>query len=137
MRWLAYVHPAWMLVGIALAAGALRAGLLLRRGRRLHLRRASDLRARHLRFAKPAVAMLLVGFVAGPISAFTLRGWEIFESFHAWVALACITLFLATARFGRELEHGRSRAFDAHALLGLVALLFAAIAAVAGFSLLP
>ncbi len=81
--------------------------------------------------------MLLVGFVAGPISAFTLRGWGIFESFHGWVALVCIALFLATARFGRELERGRSRAFEIHALLGLLAVLFAAIAAVAGFSLLP
>jgi hypothetical protein len=137
MRGLAYVHPGWMVIAITLAAVALRAGLLLRRSRRLRTRRATDLRARHLRFAKPAVAMLLVGFIAGPISAFTLRGWGIFESFHGWVALACIGLFLATARVGRELEHGRSRAFEVHALLGLLAMLFASVAAVAGFSLLP
>ena len=137
MRWLAYAHPAWMVASIALAATALRAGLLLRRARRLKARRAPGLRERHLRFAKPAVALLLAGFIAGPISAFTLRGWGVFESFHGWLGLTCIALFAATARLGRSLERGRSRAFDAHALLGLLALLAAGVAAVAGFGLLP
>lgn len=126
-----------MVVSIALAATALRAGLLLRRSRRLRTRRAPDLRARHLRFAKPAIVLLLAGFVAGPISAISLRGWELFGSFHAWVGLVCIALFVAAAHYGRELEQGRSRAFDIHALLGLLAMLAAAVAAVAGFGLLP
>lgn len=137
MRWFAYVHPAWMLVSIALASIALRAGLLLRRARRRRARRAHGLRERHLRFAKPAVALLLIGFIAGPISAFSLRGWGAFERFHGWLGIVCIALFIAAARVGWELEHGRSRAFDAHGLLGLLALLAAAVAAVAGFGLLP
>lgn len=137
MRWLAYAHPAWMVVGIAFAATALRAGLLLRRSRRLRTRRAPDFRARHLRYAKTAVALLLIGFIAGPISAFTLRGWGVFESFHSGLGLVCIALFIAAARLGRQLERHRSSAFDAHALLGLCAFLAAAIAAVAGFGLLP
>jgi hypothetical protein len=38
---------------------------------------------------------------------------------------------------GRRLERGKSRAFDAHALLGLLAMLAALVAFVAGFVLLP
>ena len=137
MRWLAYVHPAWMVISIAIAAIALRAGLLLRRARRRRTRRPEGLREQHLRFARPAVALLLIGFVAGPISAVGLRGWGVLESFHGWLGLVCIALFVVAARLGWALERGRTRAFDAHGLLGLLALLAAAVAAVAGFGLLP
>jgi hypothetical protein len=53
------------------------------------------------------------------------------------LALAVAALFCAAAALGRRLEQGRSRAFDLHALLGSLAVLLAALAAVAGFSLLP
>jgi hypothetical protein len=126
-----------MAVSLAMCGLALRAGLALRRSRQGGVRRTSSMRGAHLRLAKPAVAMLLIGFVGGPVSAALLRDWEPFHSFHAWLGVLAASLFAAAAVLGRRIERGRSRAFDRHALLGVVALLFGAVAAVAGFVLLP
>jgi hypothetical protein len=48
-----------------------------------------------------------------------------------------VTLFVAVFALGYRLERARSRAFDAHALVGIVAVALAALAAMAGFVLLP
>jgi hypothetical protein len=137
LRALAHLHPAWMLFSILLALLTLRAGLALRRARLGRAARDPSLRARHLRFAKPTVVMVLVGFLAGPLSAVWLRGWDVFHSFHGVLGLLVASLFAATAVVGRRLERGRSRAFEAHARLAALAVLGAALAAVAGFVLLP
>ena len=126
-----------MTLSLTLALLALRAGLGLRRARlRGARRRAADLR-RHLRLAKAAVVMIVIGFGAGPVSAVWLRGWDAFRTAHAWIALVTVGLYAATGVLGRRLEHGRSRAVDSHALLALLATLGAAAAFVAGFVLLP
>ncbi len=126
-----------MLVSVALCALALRAGLALRRSRRGRSRRTPGMRHSHLRLAKPAVVLVLCGFVAGPVSAAWLRDWTPFGTLHAWLGLLAAGLFAGAATIGRRIETGRSRAFDVHALLGGVAVLAAAVAAVAGFVLLP
>ncbi len=126
-----------MTVAIALLALALRAGLRLRRSRLGPARRTPALRGRHLRLAKPGVALLLLGFAGGPLSALWLRDWTPFGSFHAWLGVLAAGCFASAALLGRRLERGRSRAFDLHALLGGLGLLAAAVAAVAGFALLP
>ncbi len=136
-RALAWVHPAWMLASIAAAAAALRLGLRLRRARLGGARRPPELRRRHLRIARPAVAAILVGFTLGPISAVALRGFEPFDTFHAAVGLATASLFACAGWLGHRLARGRSQARDLHALLGGAAVLLAALAAVAGFALLP
>lgn len=126
-----------MVVSIALCGAALRVGLSLRRSRRFRTPRKPNARAAHLRIAKPAVVAVVVGFVAGPVSAVTLRGWDPFQTFHSLVAVVAAGLFVATAVLGRRLERGTARSFDAHALLALLAMLAALIAAVAGFVLMP
>ena len=126
-----------MTVGLVLAGLAFRAGVGLRRSRARRLPRAPGLRAGHLRFAKPAVVMLLLGFVAGPISWVWLRGGEPLGTFHGFVGLAVAVLLAGAALVGRRIETRRSRAYDLHAVLGGLAILFAALAAVAGFVLLP
>ena len=127
-----------MVASIAVALLALRAGLALRRTRIRRKRRTPGLLRAHLRFAKPAVALVVVGFAAGPISAVWLRGWAPLATFHAWLGVIAAGLFVAAALLGRRLERpGGSRPVDAHGLLGGVAVLFAAVAAVAGFVLLP
>ena len=126
-----------MVVSVLLCGAALRAGLALRRARRFRKRRPPGLRETHLRFAKPAAVALLIGFLGGPVSAVLLRSWEPFRTFHGVVGLVVAALFAAAAILGRRLEHGRSRPYDAHALLGLLAMLAAVIASVAGFVLLP
>ncbi|MEE8475374.1 MAG: DUF4079 family protein [Myxococcota bacterium] len=135
--WLAYLHPAWMVASLTVAALALRVGLALRRSRRGVGRRTSLNRRAHLRLAKPAVGLLLAGFVAGPVSVLALRDWTPVGTFHGGLGVLVAGLLIATAVLGHRLETGRSRRFDAHALLGMLALLAAAVAAVAGFILLP
>ena len=126
-----------MLLSITTAALALRAGLRLRRSRRAGRRRPPELRRRHLRLAKPAATLVLVGFIAGPLSMAWLRGREPFDTVHAWIGVTVALLFATTAFIGLRLERGRTRALDAHALAGLLAVAGAALAAVAGFVLLP
>ncbi len=126
-----------MVASIALAFLTLRAGLALRRPRLAGQRRPPELRRRHVRLAKPAVVFILIGFAAGIASAIFLRGWTPFSTFHAALAVVAAGLFTATAILGRRLETGRSRALDPHAILGGLAVLLAAVAAVAGFVILP
>jgi len=126
-----------MLSSLGVVALALRSGLRLRRARRGAAPRRPELRRRHLRLAKPAVALVLAGFAGGPVSWVWLRGGEPLGTFHGAVGLLVAALFAAAAVLGRRLETGRSRAFDAHAACGGAALLLGALAAVAGFVLLP
>jgi hypothetical protein len=126
-----------MASSLALAALALRSGLALRNGRRRGAHRRPGDVARHLARAKPAVALLAVGFLGGPASMAWLRGRSPFASAHAWFGIIAIALFLATAWLGRRLERGRGRPVDAHALLAVLSLLTAALAAATGFALLP
>jgi hypothetical protein len=126
-----------MAVGLALAVLALRSGLALRRSRAGRARRTPAMRPAHLRVAKPAVLMLLLGFVGGPVSAVWLRNWDAFHSFHAWAGLAAATLFAAAGLLGHRIEAHGARNFDTHALLAVLAVLLGGLAAVAGFGLLP
>ena len=126
-----------MTVGLTLAALAFRAGVGLRRARLRRLPRKPDMRTGHLRFAKPAVVMLLVGFVGGPISWVWLRGGEPLGTFHGFVGLGVATLLAAAAFVGHRIEKHGSRAYDVHAVFGGLAILLAAVAVVAGFVLLP
>jgi hypothetical protein len=125
-----------MVASIALAAFALRAGLALRRARVVRARPAPTARARHLRFAKPAVVVVTIGFLAGPLSMWWLRDRAPFDTLHALLGTLAAGLFVATGLLGRRLERGGSRAVEAHGRLGLLALLAAAAAAFAGFVLL-
>ena len=136
-RWLAYAHPLWMAAALALAALALRSGLALRSARRRGQRRAPAQLRRHVALAKPALVLIAVGFVGGPLSMMWLRGRTPFATAHAWVCTVAFVLFVAAGVLGRRLERGRGRPLDAHAALGTLALLAAAAAALTGFVLLP
>lgn len=126
-----------MIVSLSIAALALRAGLRLRRNRVARVGRKEDLLRAHLRLAKPAVVMIGIGFLAGPLSALWLRDWTPFESLHAWLGSLAVILFATTAILGRRLERGHGRPVEAHAILAGLAVMAAAITAVAGFILLP
>ena len=134
---MAYVHPAWIVAATLACGVALRAGMALRRSRRFRTPRSPGLLEKHLAIAKPAVVAIVLGFIGGPISSLWLRDWEPLRSFHAWIGIAAAALFIAAMLLGRRLERRESRAFDTHALLGLLAILAALVAFVAGFVLLP
>ena len=114
-RALAYAHPLFMLTSLALAWLALRAGLALRRGRRLGARREGRLLARHLRLAKLALTLLPIGFAAGVSSAVALRGWPALGGAHGLISSGALALFLAAGLVGRKLERGRVANPDVHA----------------------
>jgi len=90
-----------------------------------------------MRVAKPAVPILMLGFVGGPLSVWWLRDWTPMSSFHALIGGTAALLFFAAAAHGRRLEHGNADARSAHALLGVLGVLAGLVAAVAGFVLLP
>ena len=126
-----------MIASIALAAAALRAGFALRRARAARRPAPRGARRRHLRLAKVAVVLVAIGFVGGCVSAVWLRGWSPFATFHGLLGAIVLALFSAAASQGWRLERGRRDARQAHALFGVLAVLGAALAAIAGFVLLP
>jgi len=126
-----------MLASLALVLLTLRSGLALRRARRARRPPPRDGRRKHLRLAKPAVALALIGFVGGPLSALWLRDWTPFSTFHGVAGGVAALLFALAAIQGRRLEAGEPSARNAHALLAGGAVLAAAVAAMAGFVLLP
>jgi hypothetical protein len=126
-----------MVASLGIVALALRAGLQLRRARFGREPRRPELLRAHLRVAKPAIAVICAGFLAGPISAAWLRDWTPFATFHAWIGIVTVVLFLAVAVLGWRLEHRRGRPVDAHAIFAGFAVLAAAVSVVAGLVLLP
>jgi len=126
-----------MLIALALVFLTLRRGLDLRR-RRLRGERGRGRRvAAHVALARPAVVLVLIGLVTGPLSAVLLRDWAPLRTLHGWIGVLAAVLFATTGWLGRALHGGRSRSVDLHGWLGLVAVLAAALAGVAGFVLLP
>jgi hypothetical protein len=126
-----------MIGTLIVLALALRPALELRRRRRAKLRGLAELRARHLRFARPAVALALVGFSAGLLSAYKLRDWDLLHTFHGWLALGAIVAFCAAAVLGARVERGDRSALGAHAAVALTAAGLSALTALAGLVLLP
>jgi len=131
-----------MLFVLGLLAAALRSGAKLRGAR---LRRSAlprDARRRHLRVAKPAVLLACVGFVGGPLSAYFLRGWTPFSTLHALLGALAALLLVMTGIRGLALEGAAvgeesARLRAGHARLALAAVAVSALAAFAGFVLLP
>lgn len=127
---------------LGLLAAALRSGAKLRAAR---LRRSAlprDARRRHLRVAKPAVVLACLGFLGGPLSALLLRDWTPFSTLHGILGASAALLLIATGLRGRALEAagGGEESADlraGHALLALLATGVSALAAFAGFVLLP
>ena len=116
---------------------ALRAGLAVRRARLGARPRSPALRRRHLRLAKAGVTAAALGFVGGPASMVWLRGREPFDTVHGLLGGLALLLFATTAVLGRRLERARGNPRTAHALCGLLAILAACAAAMAGLVLLP
>lgn len=135
--WLAWIHPALMVLALSLAAGAARTGLHLRRSRLGFERRRAGARARHLRLARTAVALVLLGAAGGGASMVWLRGRELLDTFHGFAGLTAAALFALAAWLGRRLAGGHAPSRGPHAASALLALLAAAAAAVSGFVLLP
>jgi hypothetical protein len=126
-----------MLTSLALAAATLRAGLALRRARRLGQRRSASAYRRHLALAKPTLLCVALGFAGGIASSLWLRGWDALATAHGWIAVAALAAFLATGALGHRLERGDRSLLEWHARLAALSVLLAAAALGTGFVLLP
>ena len=138
--WLAHLHPAAMVVALILAGVALRMGLVMRRRRLGGEPPGKSVLVSHLRYAKPAVLLVALGLLSGPVSAVWLRDWAAFETFHGLAAGLSGLCFLAAGYWGWRLERGRLRrqeGANTHGLLGTLAMLLGLLAAAAGMVLLP
>jgi len=136
-RALAWLHPGWMLVSVVLVASTLRLGIRIRRLRLSGERVPASLYRGHLRLAKPAVALLLAGFLGGPLSSVLLRGWDPIETLHGVLGCVSALLFVFVAVQGRRLERGAGDARAAHGWASLVAVGLALVTALTGMVLLP
>jgi hypothetical protein len=137
IRVLAFVHPAWMVVSLAMAIATARLGLEIRR-RRLNARPiGGELRRRHLRNGSRTLVMVGIGFLAGPVSMALLRDRDPFESFHAILGMIVLGLFAWTGWSGRALASGNREARDIHRIAAASSVAVAMLSAVAGFILLP
>jgi len=134
---LAFAHPAWMVASLGLAIATARLGLEIRRRRSKSEPPGAELRARHLRFGKISIAMVVAGFIAGPPSMLFLRDRPWFESFHGILGLIVLGLFLWTGASGRSLAKGNQEARDIHRIAAFSAILSSLLSAIAGFTLLP
>ena len=137
VRALAFVHPAWMLASLVMAVATARLGLEIRRRRANGRPVGGALRARHLRFGKGAIAMVAIGFVAGPASMVLFRERAAFDSFHGILGLIVLGLFAWTGWSGRALSRGDPEAREIHRIAAAGAIGSAMLSAVAGFVLLP
>jgi len=126
-----------MSLALALVFLALRAGLRMRGARQKQAPRPQGLLARHVALARPAVLLAGLGLLSGPASAVLLRDWAPLQTLHGGLALAGGVLLLAAGVLGQRLKAGTSRSVETHARLGLLGALVAALAAFAGFVLLP
>ena len=115
----------------------LRLGLALRRRRLAGAPLGREARDRHIRWGRPTVLLLIVGFLSGSASAFWLRDWSPIRTLHGGLAIVVALLFIAVAWLGWRLQKGRSSAATLHGGLALLGLGLASLAALAGFVLLP
>jgi hypothetical protein len=137
LRMLAFVHPAWMLVSIAMALATARLGLEIRKLRLAGRPPGASRRRRHLRLGKATLIAIAIGFLMGPLSMHFLRDRSVLDSFHGVLGLIVAGLFAWTGWSGRSLSLGNREARDVHRIAAASSLGAALVSAVAGFILLP
>ena len=93
-----------MVVCLTVLFAVLRIGLKMRRRRLGGAPRDLKLIRLHLKLAKPAVLLTMLGFIGGGLSSSLIRNWSLFETFHSLLGLITLCLFALTAYFGLRAE---------------------------------
>jgi hypothetical protein len=142
MEWLAFLHPVWQTMGIALGFMALREGLALRRRRRTLSRDISHgtQRSHHARLGKYSLGIIGSGYLLGIGELWFVRGESVLRSAHFYVATIAIVLFCWGAWYGFAMLHGTAISAeqrDLHGFLLPLALLMMVAAGLFGLKLLP
>lgn len=134
---LAWLHPAIMMGVIGASAWAMRLGLTMRSARARRQARPKTLWRGHVRLAKFAFGIGFLGMILGPVTWVAIRDQPPMSSLHGKVGVLASLLAAVTYTFGRRLEQGRGQPRDAHAFVGIVAVLTAVLALLTGLELLP
>lgn len=138
MRFLAYVHPLWQVAVLLLALWTLSLGLRMRRLRR---RRRADraLLGRHVRAGLTCLALLTVGYVAGPVTLSVVREKPVFESGHAFFSTVTMLLLVTGGALGYRLWRARGSVRDRelHVFCMGLGLFLALVTVMLGLDLLP
>jgi hypothetical protein len=141
-EWVAFVHPIWQAVGLAVGFAALRQGLALRRRRRqgkwAEMPHAS--RRRHARLGKACWGILASGYGLGIAELWAIRGEPALRSAHFYFATLALALFCWGALYGLRLLRGtpaQAADRDLHGFLLPLALLLMVGVALLGLPLLP
>jgi hypothetical protein len=141
-EWLAFLHPVWQSVGIALGFVALREGLALRRGRRTALQaspRAAQ-RARHVWLGKCCVWIIGSGYLLGLGELIFVRREPILRSAHFYFATLALGLFGWGAMYGFAMLRSHATLAERRELHGFLlpfALLLMVGVGLLGLRLLP
>jgi uncharacterized protein DUF4079 len=95
IEWLAFLHPAWQGLGLALGFVTLREGLALRRSRRTQVRTDGRhaQRLRHARLGQYCLWMLGSGYLLGIVELWFVRHHAILRSAHFYFATLALALF--------------------------------------------
>jgi hypothetical protein len=141
-EWLPLLHPVWQSVGIALGFMALRAGLALRRGRRLpkHASIAGVQRERHARLGKCCLWIISSGYLLGIGELGLIRGEPVLRSAHFYFATLSLAVFCWGAMLGFAMLRGTAsyaERRDLHGFLLPLALLMMIGVGLLGLRLLP
>ena len=129
-RLMAYIHPVIGLIALALLLRAASLGLRSRE------RRGQHLRPRHAQAAPIAYGFTLLAFFMGIFSTWVWRpDLDVAEGWHFRIGLAVVLLLSAGALLSRRVPSDR-RARLIHPILGMVALLLAALQVFFGMPLL-
>lgn len=132
--YLAYLHPIFGAIVLALLVYVASLGLRLRTVRRGRPRLA----ALHARLAPWAYAGVLISWAGGLLSSWLLRGdLEVARTFHFRTGLLIAVLLSGSALTARRLSRGSAGARELHPWLGAVAALLAAAQAVTGLRIMP
>jgi Protein of unknown function (DUF4079) len=141
-EWLAFLHPVWQSVGIALGFVALREGLALRRERRtpLQTNRRHAQRSRHVWLGKCCVWTIGSGYVLGLGELLFVRGEPILRSAHFYFATLALGLFGWGAMYGFAMLRSNTMFAERRELHGFLlplALLMMVGVGLLGLRLLP
>jgi hypothetical protein len=142
IEWLAFLHPVWQSVGIALGFVALREGLRMRRRRREQVSTAipSAQRWRHIRLGQCSMWFIASGYLLGMGELWFNRGEPVLRSGHFYLATVALGLFCWGVLYGFAMLRN-SAAYaeqrDLHGFLLPLALVLLVGAGFFGLRLLP
>jgi hypothetical protein len=132
-----YVHPFIGTLALLLAFFVYRDGFAQRKQRLRRIPAPQGSRARHARLGPWSMALMILSAGTGLLTAVLVRNWKLLGSFHGWMGLGTVGIFVALWLLGRKLVEKGGPSANTHGVLGLLSLFAGGLTGVLGISLLP